>query len=182
MATKQKTRDHLLRLMCFLLPALAGSGCDLHSKAWAEETLGGAGTSMMVIEPWLEFSLTYNRGTAFSMIGDLGTARLIFGISALVMAVGMLLMVLFWRSGRFEALSLGIIAGGAVGNGFDRIFRLVPGGGTGVIDFIKFNYPWGGSWPTFNVADALVFCGVAIFLLQRLLSRRAPEPASDQPG
>ena len=66
---------------------------------------------------------------------------------------------------RFQALALGVIAGGAIGNGLDRVLR------HGVVDFIKVNYPWGGSWPTFNVADALVFVGVAMLLVYSFVDR-----------
>ena len=68
------------------------------------------------------------------------------------------------------------IAGGALGNGIDRLVRLAPTGGTGVVDFIKINYPWGGSWPNFNVADALLVVGVALMLLWGM------RPASDKPA
>ena len=75
-----------------------------------------------------------------------------------------------------ELLAFGTIAGGALGNGIDRLVRLSPRGGTGVVDFIKINYPWGGSWPTFNVADVLVAVGVAVLLLRSF--RRTPAAAT----
>ena len=51
------------------------------------------------------------------------------------------------------------------------MFRLAPGGGTGVVDFVRVNYPWGGHWPLFNIADALLVVGVAALLLRRLWTR-----------
>jgi signal peptidase II len=135
---------------CFLLAGLAGAGCDLQTKAWAEESLGGGdGGSVTVIDPWLELTLRYNRGTAFSAIGDLGTTRTVLG---------------------------------ALGNGLDRLLRAAPGGGTGVVDFVKVNFPWGGSWPAFNVADALLVIGPAAFLLLRWRRARRPAPATPTAG
>ncbi len=167
------------RLIAWFVSATAvGCGCDLQSKAWAERTLEGLPSqTMSVVEPWLDLTLAYNRGTAFSVIGDLGSARWIFGVLAVVVVallVGMLL-----RSGRdrIDALAMGAVAGGAIGNGVDRVFRGAPGGGTGVVDFLQINYPWGGHWPLFNVADALLAVGVAVLLVRGVLAR----PGVDAP-
>jgi signal peptidase II len=177
-------------LAWFALTALAGGGCDLATKAWAEETLLAIPRhSMMVQEPWLELALAYNRGTAFSILPDLGVARWIMGLLALVAAVVLLVVVVRSRPVRFAAIALGAIAGGAIGNGIDRMFHLAPGGGTGVVDFVKINYPWGGSWPTFNVADVLVAVGAGMLLLRIVRTRgksvlgdAAQPPAALQPG
>lgn len=175
------SRIFVPRLAWFGVTALMGGGCDLQTKAWAEGALSSLpGRSMMVASPWLEFSLAYNRGTAFSVVPDLGEgARLVFGVVALAVVVGLGMMVVRWRSGRGEAVALGAIAGGAIGNGLDRALRAAPGGGTGVIDFVKINYPWGGSWPIFNVADVLVGVGAALLLLGRLRSPQAGAEGGD---
>ncbi len=159
--------------------ALLGGGCDLATKHWAEETLQVEGRSISVFEPWLDFSLAYNRGTAFSAVADLGSARWIFGVFALAMVIVLVVMAWYARSRWVEALALGSIAGGALGNGYDRLFRLAPDGGTGVVDFIKVNYPWGGSWPTFNVADALVFVGAAALAIHYLWTQRRPQDPAE---
>jgi signal peptidase II len=169
----------LTRSAWFGLACVLGGGCDLQTKAWAEQTLGNARGSRMVFEPWLELSLSYNRGTAFSFIPDLGTARMIFGVFALAMVVVLLVVALRSEGHRIDLLAFGTIAGGALGNGIDRLVRLAPSGGTGVVDFIKINYPWGGSWPTFNVADVLVAVGVGLLLLRSF--RRSPS-APAQPS
>ncbi|MEZ4385523.1 MAG: signal peptidase II [Nannocystaceae bacterium] len=177
----QATRPVLTRMAWFALATFAGGGCDLQTKAWAENSLAELpGRAMMVVEPWLEFSLTYNRGTAFSLIPDLGASRLIFGVLALAVLGLLAVLVHRWRSDRGEALALGAIAGGALGNGVDRALREAPGGGTGVVDFIKLNYPWGGSWPIFNIADVLVAVGIAYFVLRGLreASKGAATPAT----
>lgn len=168
-------RQLLSRLALFLTPALLGSGCDLRSKLWIEETLRGVpGQAITVIDPWLEFVLAYNRGTAFSVVRDLGLARTILGALAIAIVLALLVAVLCSRRAtRFEIVALGLIAGGALGNGLDRLFRQAPGGGTGVIDFVRINYPWGGSWPAFNVADVLLVVGPALLLLAGILQRRA---------
>lgn len=167
-------RHVLRRLALFMTPALLGSGCDLHSKLWIEETLRGApGQALTVIDPWLEFVLAYNRGTAFSLVHDLGIVRMVLGVFAIVLVVGLLVTVMrAQRATRLEIVALGLIAGGALGNGLDRLLRQAPGGGTGVVDFIRIHYPWGGSWPAFNVADALLAVGGALLLVGAILQRR----------
>ena len=157
------------RLGWFSFAALVGGGLDLLTKAWAVTQLRDLpGKTIAVIDPWLDFTLTYNRGTAFSLIRDLGASRLLFGLLALLTILVLLGALLRWQSPRSEALALGALAGGALGNGLDRVIRMAPGGGTGVVDFVKLNYPWGGSWPVFNFADVLVALGVAYFVIRSL--------------
>ncbi|MCA9651746.1 MAG: signal peptidase II [Myxococcales bacterium] len=161
----------------FLVFTAFSSGCDLGTKAWAQHALGEPGSSISVVEPWLEFSLAYNRGTAFSVIPHLGQMRWLFALLA-VGVVAMLFTIAMRRRPRIrELLALGLIAGGAIGNGYDRAFRLTPAGDTAVIDFIRVNITPTYSWPTFNVADAWLLIGVAWLLWMGL--RRAPdEPAA----
>lgn len=173
-AMSSDQRAYFRRLLWFMPACILGSGCDLHTKAWAASTLGALPSrSMSVFAPWLEWSLSYNRGTAFSVIGDLGEpVRWLLGGLALLTVVALTIIVVKAKLGRIEAFAFGLIAAGAIGNGYDRAFRHAPGGGTGVIDFIKVNYPWGGSWPTFNVADICVFIGAGLLLLTYLASRK----------
>ena len=66
------------------------------------------------------------------------------------------------------AVAIGAIAGGAVGNVIDRVrFGRV-------VDFIHAHVvtPWGDfSWYVFNVADAAIVCGVAVLVLESVVSR-----------
>lgn len=153
------------RLTWFGLTAIAGGGCDLQTKTWAERALAGRpGQSLAIIDPWLEFDLAYNRGTAFSLVRDLGDARWFFGVLALAVVAILVVNVVRSQASRMELLALGAIAGGAIGNGIDRLIHL-SAAEAGVVDFIKVNYPWGGSWPTFNVADVLIAVGIGVLIL-----------------
>ena len=167
------------KLAWFVAASLLAGGCDLSSKAWAERTLTQAPDhTLAVFEPWLDLALAYNRGMGFSLVVDLGAARWIFGLMALVVVVVLAVMVVRQRPDRLDLVAMASIAGGALGNGFDRVFRAAPGGGTGVIDFVKVNYPWGGHWPLFNVADALLVVGVAVLMLRRLRRPESPPDAA----
>ena len=69
-----------------------------------------------------------------------------------------------------QALGLALIAGGALGNFADRIFR-DPGFWFGhVVDYISV-----GSFAVFNIADAAITCGVVIFIGAMLLAERRAE-------
>ena len=57
---------------------------------------------------------------------------------------------------------LGLILGGTLGNGYDRVVH-----GT-VTDFINFHF-----WPVFNVADSAISIGVLLMIAGYLL-RRSP--------
>ncbi len=159
-------RRQLKHFAAFWLITIACAGCDLQTKAWAKDAVTATPSGVIsLIEPHVDIVLTYNRGTAFSIVRDLGSARVVFGVFALLVVI-----LLAWMQYRSEpqgwqTLALGTLAGGAIGNGYDRVFRVMPDGGTGVVDFVRINYPWGGSWPAFNVADALLVVGVAAILL-----------------
>jgi signal peptidase II len=102
--------------------------------------------------------LTYNSGAAFSV----GAGRSgVFTVLASVTITGLLAYALWIRQRPLQALSFGLILGGAAGNVADRLFR---DNGGRVIDFIE-AADW---WPVFNVADISLFCGVALLLLLSL--------------
>lgn len=107
----------------------------------------------------LEWQLSYNTGSAFSIGAGDGVGPFI-GIIAVVIAIVVLAMSRQVGSSWIAAL-LGLVAGGAVGNVVDRVARVGNCGpkcdgfmGGGVIDFIDFNW-----WPIFNVADMCIVVG-----------------------
>jgi signal peptidase II len=127
---------------------------DQLSKAWAETALSDG--PIVVIEGFLQFRLTYNTGAAFSMFSKGGP---ILG----VIAVGVIVMIMFVlkdASRKAEAIALGMVLGGSIGNLTDRVFRgdgLLDGA---VVDFIDFSF-----FATFNVADMGITLGVGLLLL-----------------
>ncbi len=101
----------------------------------------------------LDLELSRNTGASFSLFQ--GQAVVLIPI-ALVLIVA--LSVMAWRAptnGR--AAILGLIVGGALGNLCDRFFRSDHGA---VVDFIALHF-----WPTFNLADASIVVGCALFLV-----------------
>lgn len=109
------------------------------------------------------FNLTYltNTGAAFGLLaGQPALWRHVFFVTVALVAVGVI-VVLYKRLRKesvFYEISLGLIAGGALGNLIDRV-RL-----GSVVDFLDF-YVKNHHWPAFNVADSAITVGVSIFLV-----------------
>ncbi|MCC6489525.1 MAG: signal peptidase II [Candidatus Hydrogenedentes bacterium] len=66
---------------------------------------------------------------------------------------------------KVQTLAFGLVAGGAIGNLIDRLFR------GEVVDFLQvhfyfvpFDFPW-RFWPAFNIADIAICCGVFLLIV-----------------
>lgn len=140
---------------------------DRLSKAWAEAALRDP---IEVIPGVLQFRFVTNPGGAFS----LGRAAPWFFAGATLVVSVVIVATAFRRRSGLQAVALGLVLGGALGNLTDRIVR-APGLRGEVIDFIDV-----GFWPVFNVADMGVVCGAILLLVS---SVRAPrEDAAEAPA
>lgn len=134
---------------------------DQLTKWWAVNAL--ADGPIVLIDGFLELDLTYNTGAAFSFFAQSGP---FLGL----VVIGVVLLILFAlkdASHVTEAIALGLVLGGALGNLMDRLFRgsgFVDGA---VVDFIDFSF-----FATFNVADSAVTIGVALLLISTVVRRR----------
>ena len=84
--------------------------------------------------------------------------------------------------GAWENLAFGAVLGGAFGNAIDRVLTQCGQLG-GVRDFLVVNLNIIGIdyiWPTFNVADAGISCGVVTLVVLSLFKRPAPASAGVQ--
>lgn len=134
-------------------------GLDRITKVMAEGALG-LGQRIPVVGDIAAFQLVYNPGAAFGL--HLGSwSRWIFLVIA-ILAVPILYNL--WRqtppADRLRQYTFGFVAGGAVGNGIDRILS-----SRGVVDFIDIGVPGGWRWPTFNIADIAVSCGAVVLAI-----------------
>lgn len=137
-----------------MVVALAVVVVDQLTKIWAVAALSDGPISL--IGSFLEFRLTRNPGAAFSSFQGGGP---VIAVVALVMAV-IIVVALQSVERRAEAIALGAVMGGALGNFADRIARgdgLLDGA---VVDFIDFSF-----WPTFNAADSAITLGVVALLI-----------------
>ena len=139
---------HALRAV---LVAASVVAADQLTKWWALEALDDGRVIDLV---WtLRLRLVFNTGAAFSSFQGLGP---LLGIAAVAVAA-VLLLNRRLVSDRWSATAAGCIAGGALGNLADRLFRSSGGFLDGaVVDFIDVQW-----WPVWNVADMGVVLGGA---------------------
>ncbi|WP_245418028.1 signal peptidase II [Cohaesibacter celericrescens] len=111
------------------------------------------------VAPFLDLVLVWNRGISYGLLqqdSELGRYLLI----GLAVVASILLSVWLWRlTDRLTALGLGLILGGALGNGLDRILH------GAVVDL--FHFHWGTfSWYVFNLADVWIVVGAAFLVYE----------------
>jgi lipoprotein signal peptidase len=148
-----------------LLAALLVLAADQASKAWIVYGLDLPALGRVDLIPTLSLTMVWNRGVTFGLLTDGGTASHLV-LAAIALAVTAALFVWLRRADAYlTAGALGAIGGGAIGNVADRL-RF-----GAVVDFIHFHVGlW--SWYVFNLADAAIVCGVAVLVLDGLLTRR----------
>ena len=117
------------------------------------------GTEVSVVGRFVGITNLHNSGAAFGL-APAGAG--FFLVAAVAIAVGLVVYVARTPGDLWTDAALGLIMGGTLGNGYDRIMF-----GT-VTDFINFHF-----WPVFNVADSAVSIGV-VALIAGYLLRKSP--------
>lgn len=108
-----------------------------------------------------------NPNGAFSLPGFPGMFLIV-----LVVVLVLVLRALPHAPGRTAVLAYGLVVGGALGNGVDRVVR-APGFPAGaVVDWIDL-----GWFPVFNVADIAINIGAALLVLMLSRAERHAPPA-----
>jgi len=142
--------------------ALAGAVAllDQATKLWVRATFQ-LGESVHVFGP---LSLTHveNRGAVFG-IGQGYVALPAVATALILVALPIVIRYLRVKHGyhltRLDAICVGLVAGGAIGNLIDRVGRAA------VTDFVDVTLFPGYHWPAFNVADACVVIATLLLLL-----------------
>lgn len=109
------------------------------------------GTEFPAIDHLVWITNIHNSGAAFGLAPALA---LVFLVASIAVSVGLVVYVATHKNDLIVDAVLGLILGGTIGNGFDRVMY-----GT-VTDFIAVHF-----WPVFNVADSAVSIGVVLFAL-----------------
>ncbi|MCP9858311.1 MULTISPECIES: signal peptidase II [unclassified Cyanobium] len=129
---------------------------DQVSKAWALDHLA-SGNIRPLLPGLLQLQRVSNTGAAFSLFSG---ASIQLGVISALVSLGLLVWIL-WRPpvGLWNGLALGLLLGGALGNGIDR-WRY-----GAVVDFLEF-LPI--HFPIFNLADVAINLAVACFFIDLL--------------
>lgn len=167
----------------FAVALLVSVVVDQATKLAILATLAETGGELPVIPGLFALKHAENPAAAFGMLGSAPGRRWVFLTFALfALGAGLVAVPRLPPGERLVGTSLGLLLGGAVGNGIDRAWK------GSVTDFLKVHVESGGlhdvlvarfgtsEWPTFNVADSALWVGIALFLL------RLVQPDGDDDG
>ncbi|MBB6121427.1 signal peptidase II [Nocardiopsis algeriensis] len=152
MATNGATAARPRRYLLLLLVALAALAVDFGTKEWVLAVFE-EGESVDVVGSFLQFTLVFNTGAAFSM----GTGYtwvftcIAIAVVAVIAWIGRKVRSAWW------GVTLGLMMGGAAGNLVDRLFRDPAPFQGAVVDFIRLP-----NYPVFNIADSCVVVGAVL--------------------
>lgn len=123
--------------------------------------------------PFFDLKWVENYGVSMGFLtvsSEMGRWLLVAMTAAIAIGVA----VWMWRErSRTDAIALGLVLGGALGNILDRV-RFGH-----VVDFADLHF---GDWHpflVFNVADAAITIGVLLLVLRALFMREGPAPSED---
>ena len=158
-----KTVANGSRAFMWYLLSLAVVILDQWTK-WLAETKLTFHEPVPVIESFLNWTLAYNYGAAFSFLADAGGwQKWFFSGLALVMSLFLIgYLMKAPRKATLLSLGLALVLGGAVGNLIDRLLH------GHVIDFIHVHYADVWHYPIFNIADIGICIGVAMIIIDML--------------
>ena len=144
-----------------LIAAIATLLVDQASKLWLLDVFDIAHRGAVRVTPFFDLVLDWNIGISFGWFQNdspiAQTALLVFKAAAVV-------ALAVWMARSKTALAtiaLGLIIGGAIGNGIDRLAY------GAVLDFALFHVRIGGNtfnWYVFNLADVAIVAGVIALL------------------
>ena len=153
--------------MLAILSVVAMIILDQLVKYWTVSVLKAAG-SIPILENVFHLTYVENRGAAFSIL----QGQKFFFILVTVFVLTMIIIAFHKKwimhfSGKWALL---MVAGGAIGNLIDRIFR---GFVVDMFDFCLINFP------VFNVADIFVVCGGFLIAFYVMFIHPDPEKNDD---
>ena len=124
------------------------------------------------VTPFMDLVQTWNTGVSYGLFPQGADGWWILGGLKLVAAIAFFIwLARVWRP--IEAVSLGLLIGGALGNAIDRALY------GAVFDFVSL-HAFGYRWYVFNVADIAIVVGVVLLLYDSVLGRAVKSPPSSE--
>lgn len=149
-----------------LISAIVTVLLDQASKLWLLNGLDLARRGVVRVTPFFDLVLAWNIGISFGWLQNDGQAAQLALMAVKVVAVIALAIWMARSQTRLATVALGLIIGGAIGNGIDRLAY------GAVVDFALFHIEIGGNtynWYVFNLADVAIVAGVAALLYDSFL-------------
>ena len=180
------------RFALFFALAVFGFGADLATKAYMfDKYVEPAVTDREQTKHWLVDDLlgiqcSTNPGALFGIGKGLSW---FFAALSIVAIVAIICWLFVWKAAydRLLNISLGLIAGGILGNLYDRLgFGYLPGYPesikTNVRDWILIQlegWPLFDPWPNFNIADSLLVTGAILLFINALFFAEDTSPSKE---
>jgi signal peptidase II len=139
---------------------------DQASKLWLLNVFDLARRGAVKVTPFFDLMLAWNIGISFGWLQNDGQAAQLALMAVKIVAVVALAVWMARSHTRLATVALGLIIGGAIGNGIDRLAY------GAVVDFALFHVEIGGKtfhWYVFNLADVAIVAGVAALLYDSFL-------------
>ncbi|MBK3660649.1 signal peptidase II [Bradyrhizobium diazoefficiens] len=149
-----------------ILAAVVTLVADQASKLWLLNGFDLARRGVVRVAPFFDLVLAWNIGISFGWLQNDGQAAQLALMAVKVVAVIALAIWMARSQTRLATVALGLIIGGAIGNGIDRFAY------GAVVDFALFHIEIGGNtynWYVFNLADVAIVAGVAALLYDSFL-------------
>jgi signal peptidase II len=139
---------------------------DQASKFWLVRVFDIAHRGTVKLTPFFDLVLAWNQGISFGWFQNDGAVAQLILMAIKAVAVVVLSVWMARSRTLIATLALGLIIGGAIGNGIDRFAY------GAVVDFALFHVRIGEntySWYVFNLADVAIVAGVAALLYDSFL-------------
>ncbi|EHR05872.1 signal peptidase II [Bradyrhizobium sp. WSM471] len=149
-----------------ILTAVVTLVADQASKLWLLNMFDLARRGAVTVTPFFDLVLAWNIGISFGWLQNDGQAAQMALMAVKVLAVVALAIWMARSHTLLATIALGLIIGGAIGNGIDRLAY------GAVVDFALFHIEIGGktyNWYVFNLADVAIVAGVAALLYDSFL-------------
>jgi len=149
-----------------ILAAVVTLVADQASKLWLLNGFDLARRGVVKVMPFFDLVLAWNIGISFGWLQNDGQSAQIALMAVKVVAVVALAIWMARSHTVLATVALGLIIGGAIGNGIDRFAY------GAVVDFALFHIEIGGNtynWYVFNLADVAIVAGVAGLLYDSFL-------------
>ena len=162
------------RLRLGILAAFAALILDQASKLWLLNVFQIGRRGAVAVTPFFDLVLAWNTGISYGWFADTGATGQTILIAVKIVSVVALAVWMAKAQTGLATVALGLIIGGAIGNGIDRAAY------GAVVDFVLLHAQIAGrtySWYVFNLADAAIVAGVAALLYDSF----RPQPAVKAP-
>ncbi len=120
----------------------------------------------VTITSFFDLVFVKNTGISYSMLDQSSYGwQLVLALFSVVASAALWAWLAGAGTGRVMAWALGLIIGGALGNGLDRVLI------GGVADFFSL-HAYGFYWYVFNIADVAIVAGVVLLLYDSFVGSR----------